>query len=280
MKIIIDSFFIENSLVENNEIKYDIVADLEKSGFKVIISKHIRHFNETVKKDLSVLDKEEQILIYGTIQFVDDFIGQGTHNLLSFYDKEQFNVTNFISRVPYQYNLNGDGLFVTFGMFKQNPYRYFDLFNCNGLFIRPNNGSKLFSGFVMDKNDVDHQINGCEKTSGVIDTSLILINKPKTILSEHRFAVAYGEILDCCQYYQDGKLSLNKKVPDIVYESAKKIIKDLNIYDIPYICDIALMDNGSVQVIEFNTLSTSDMYLMNAGRVFKNALSSYSNYIK
>tara|TARA_B100000700_G_scaffold331722_1_gene467557 strand:+ start:36840 stop:37688 length:849 start_codon:yes stop_codon:yes gene_type:complete len=269
-KWIIDNFFNEKGYQEN------ITRQLNLCGLDVFVSPYIRF----IKEDFKLPERfivEEPVFAYGTIQFIQD-LTKKYKNIIAFYSDKEFNLTEYLPKMPLELFLNGDNVFTTFGLFKKQPEKYFSFFKNNKLFIRPNSGSKTFTGQVIQYNDFIEKIDSLEKTSSINDNTLISVSKPYDIKSEYRFIVVGDKVITGSQYLENGELKMDSLYPIEALNIAQKIadLPEENKPDpIAFVCDIAKLSNGDFKVVELNSFSCSDFYQSD----IKKAFVGITNYI-
>lgn len=225
------------------------------------MSPYIRNYQDDFKIPSRFIQSDEPVFAYGTIQFIQD-ITKKHKNIVAFYDSTRFNVDQYLSTLPKQLFVNGDGVFLTYGLIKQDPLYAFRLFMEDELFFRPNSGNKLFTGLTMNRENVSIELNSLDQLSSATEQTLIYISRAKKIKREFRTVLVNNQVLDSCQYMVSGELSISKDVPDEAIFLAQKLANIDNILKPdPYlVCDIAELENGEFKVIELNALSTSDLY--------------------
>jgi len=269
-KWIIDNFFNEKGYQEN------ITRQLNLCGLDIFVSPYIRF----VKEDFKLPERfiiDEPVFAYGTIQFIQD-LTKKYKNVIAFYSDKEFNLTEYLPKMPLALFLNGDNVFTTFGLLKKQPEKYFSLFNDNKLFIRPNSGSKTFTGQVINYNSLFEELNGLEKTSGVSDNTLISVSKCYDIKNEYRFIIVGNKVLTGSQYLENKELKMDSTYPIEAFNVAQKIaeLPEENKPDpIAFVCDVAELNNGDFKVVELNSFSCSDFYQSD----IKKAFVGITNYI-
>lgn len=185
------------------------------------------------------------------------------------YNFDDFAVSNYLSSIPKDEYLNSDFIMGTFGDFKNNPHKYLQLFSfkTDGVFLRPNGGNKVFSGFCLNPfDDIHSQINALEKTSGVVNETLILISGYKPIDREYRAVIINGKMIDVCQYMDGVEVCEGRSLPEGLKEYIAKISNHTNMLEV-YVLDIAMM-NESFKVLEINCFHTAGLYALDYAKVF------------
>lgn len=270
-KIVIDTFF------EELEHTKGMAEKLRNVGLDVFVSP----FVQFVSPDFKLPERfrgEEKVFAYGSIQFVKA-ITRKYENIIGIYSDHDYSVTEYMSKTKFNNFLNKKCIFTTFGLFKNNKDFYYELLNKDKVFIRPNSGKKVFTGLVISKNDFDYEINSLEKLSSVSNNTIILISEPKEIKNEYRFFIVNEKVISGCQYIENGAIKFIKNYPELAFKEAEKVAK-LSLEekpDIAFVCDVAELTNGIFEVIEFNALSTSDVYVCDYVEIFKSVMFELNN---
>jgi hypothetical protein len=191
---------------------------------------------------------------HGTFAFILKCQRMGA---LAYGNKEYFRWTNY---APFIGNdlLNSDYSILPAIEMKRLKYQILarHAIDCK-MFIRPNDGNKLFTGQIMDITEIEYFSNLFEK-------NLVVLSKPQDILGEWRFIVKRDtSILGVSLYrYQDNLVSVPSCPPamrDYVAGVASRIKEwpdDL------MSMDVAQMKDMSFKIIECNSFSTCGLYAM------------------
>lgn len=145
--------------------------------------------------------------------------------------------------------------------FKQIKNRY----DSSSFFIKPDSGSKIFPGQVVKLGGLDI----FDKTYRIPDDTLCFVSSVKNIVSEKRafLNVESREIMDSSLYFHDGietpGFTIEEAVSDLVNNP------NIELYDF-VVADFALMDDGSVKLIELNAPFTSGFYDCDIKKISRN----------
>ena len=126
----------------------------------------------------------------------------------------------------------------------------------NKFFIKPNSGSKIFTGIVTSFKDLDKNID-------IQNDTLCVIAKPQKILKEYRLIINQEKckIIAASQYLP---FISDRFLPQEIYKFLEPIIKYHSKYcpDLMYSIDIAELDNliDKYKIIECNSLSCAGLY--------------------
>ena len=122
---------------------------------------------------------------------------------------------------------------------------------------------KSFSGQMVGPNDHAKWASLVKDGNG---DEWALIAQPQAIETEWRVLVANGEAITSCQYRRNGKFEMYKQIPEAVMGFANQVARQPWQPDPIYMLDIGLIDGG-LKVIEANSFSCSDFYVMDYGKV-------------
>lgn len=140
------------------------------------------------------------------------------------------------------------------------------------LFIRPNSGTKLFAGQVIEQDRKD-KIQALIHTVG--EETLAITSLAKTIDSEFRFVVCNREVITGCKYLpiestetSPSSLRLAKHISSLPWQP-----------DLCYTIDIA-EHRGDVYLLEINSFSCAGFYSCDISSIVKNASRCAVDYWK
>ena len=185
-----------------------------------------------------------------------------------FYDERKFDQSYYIRYLKSEL-LNSDAEFFKYGLIKDVVYTY----EC---FIKPSSDLKYFAGTVLYP--CDNTISSELEKVRIIDCDLsddtwILVNKYviNNIQFEYRAFIINNEIIDCCQYIKNKKVTPRVLADDIRSELYAYIDKIQEIYSPHdhYVIDIAELDDGTFKVIEYNCINCSGVYVNNRALIYK-----------
>lgn len=221
------------------------------------------------KEDITFpYDFDDCVIPYSTInfgKFLKPYYG-------SFLDEESLKFHNYHSKLQMSNDVwvNGDFIITTFYDFELNFDKYANLFQTNKLFIRPNSGSKLFTGLpITGIDDLQYQSNALRQLSGVVDNSLIMVSTGKVIKEEYRFIVAGKNIIDGSQYSLMGDHNERHFYTTEAYNLADKVAKSGRTPTEVFTCDIAKMADGSVKIVELNSFNCAGWYACEPEKIIK-----------
>ncbi len=260
--ILIDNFF------DQEGYNRGIVQKLQDAGLNAISISFYGFPDEIVK--LPQQFKEEPFFVYGTIQFVKH-ITKHYSNAISFYSQSGYNVSEYLSKSPIEFFLNKDAIFSTFGLVKNNFHYYANLFPTKSFFMKPNSGGKTFTGFVVTSENYKHEFNSLDKISSAVNNTLVAISPVFEVIEEYRFMIVEQQAVSGSKYFSKQKLDMSPDVPQHIYEFAQSFAQ-LPLEqkpDIAFVCDVGVLSDGSLKVVELNAISTADFYMADPVAIFK-----------
>lgn len=267
-KWILDKALLEHTSQENLP---HILKDL---GYDCKIMQYIP-FNNIDDYELPY-PYDDCVIVYGTIELVRKLPYYGIY-----LNQERLKFSTYYAnlKLSSKYYLNADFIMAPFFDIKTNFDKYTKIFNSDALFIRPNSGSKLFTGMSISYSNFEYEINSLEHLSGVSDESLIIISKEKRIYDEVRFIVIGNEIVDGSRY----KSNMKKK-EDKIFDPAMRQLAEIvaSCKDVPedlYTVDIAMTDDGP-KIIELNSFSSAGWYACDAKTIIHKASKYIENKFK
>lgn len=205
------------------------------------------------------LTSYDPVAVYGTIQFArrtSQFCG-------NLFIQDDYLVTNYretIGPIPDSDWLN-NGMFTTWGMLKRTISSY-----VSPIFVRPNSGSKIFTGLAI------HPVKFLEKANGemlpwaeIEPTTLVQVSVAQKIHSEYRMFIYEGKVITGSMY-GDGKRS--SFVDPKALEFAQSFA-ELSTWEIPFVLDVAILKNGSVKAVEINCITCAGWYDADYSKIVK-----------
>lgn len=246
---------------------------IKDCGYEVAIMDYKHGYR---KEDLIYpYDMDDCVIPYTTINLGRHLKGY----FGSYLNEEELKFNNYYSKLKIHPSkwVNGDFLLTTFYDFENNFFKYRDFFNNDQLFIRPNSGSKLFTGLPITGYDsFISETNSLRQLSGVEDSSIILVSTAKNIREEYRFVIAGNSVISGSLYQINGEHYEQQFYTSEAYELATEVA---SISDKPvdvFTCDIAKMDGGAVKIIEINSFNCAGLYHCDPWKTIKEV----SNYIE
>ena len=247
-------WLLDQYMVEHNE--QNLPELLRKEGFEVKVGQYDRFASNPP----FLFSPEDCVIVYGSMEFVRLY--QKAPYIPGVYFQEKaMECTTYISNIEKTgLLLNENHVFATFGELIRRKDFFYNAFETNQLFIRPNSGRKVFTGFSLNKKEFDKEISALSQLTSVMPETLILIAPSQEILEEYRLIIVNRQVITGSQYQRNGNIELSSKIPQEVEEMAYQIANTPWQPDIAYVCDIALTHKGP-RVIELNAMSTSGLYL-------------------
>lgn len=131
----------------------------------------------------------------------------------------------------------------------------------NKVFIKPNSGNKVFTGFSLDYspsfgNDIKNQLLFSLPDP---ETLCVIASHVELQPIEWRFWIVRGKIIAYSPYSWDTEPQLSLP-PQAVEEIAEKMAQNSWQPDYAYVADFAITKNGQAVLVEINAASTSGVY--------------------
>ena len=132
----------------------------------------------------------------------------------------------------------------------------------SSLFIRPDDGRKIFGGHVAS--DIDFERVGGTAPYAHPET-MVVVSSPKKLYREWRIVICDCKAISGCQYMRSGNLEISKNVPDAVWEKANEVASGEWQPDRMYVLDIAEWGSedcvdSDLFLLEANAFSCSGLY--------------------
>jgi len=128
------------------------------------------------------------------------------------------------------------------------------------VFIRPNSGWKSFTGFSCSRNDLRQELNALLQTEHVDPSEIVVLFKEQKIEQEYRYWIIDSQISTASSYSWNDEHKFHKPEKEV-----DKFVKDVVVYldnigKTDFVIDVAILEDGSIKVVELNAISTSGWY--------------------
>ena len=206
------------------------------------------------------------VVAYGSFRFMRQ-IGQaaksaGSMLVPGFYAAtENLSFSAFASRHG-DLLLNSDFVILPFGELRRRGARLFP----SGCFVRPNSGTKAFTGMVVSAVDFDHEMNALASLHHVTTEELLVVSKPKQIVRETRFVIVSGKVVAGSTYGWNGNADIGFEIDPESRSLAETVAARDWQPDRAYTCDVALVRSQSdsrslvARMVELNSFSCAGLY--------------------
>jgi hypothetical protein len=169
-----------------------------------------------------------------------------------------------------KYLLNSDYIMLPILEIERKKEYIYKTFGIDGrIFIRPNSGSKPFTGKILKREEVEKELNFLDNYAGNdLDQIIAVISSPKNIQKEWRCVVVEKQVVAFSQYMHNGKISIKKDIEPEAYSLSEKIAKEEWQPDRVYTIDVCKCNN-KYYLLEVNGFSCSGLYKSNVEKVVK-----------
>lgn len=258
VKFLLDRYMIDNSYHERLD------ETLMSMGYDVIVDKYYPIEDFPKKRHFS---DDDCVVLYGSISFVNQYQRARKFVPGAYFSKEGFLCSRYMHRLPTNVLANHDYLMLPYGEFLRQHKRIYALFNTNKIFLRPDSGSKTFTGLAIHEDDFAHEINTLNRLLNVDHNSMVLVASCKNIEVEFRFFIVEGKVITGSQYKIGDDLIISPVVSPRCLALAQEIAQGPFQIDLAYACDIGIVD-GEPKVIELNSFSAAGLYAADVKNLF------------
>ena len=215
--------------------------------------------------------KYDKVIMHGSVKVIDLWQkGLLPREAVVWYDEDQFNQLFYSRIIPKELLLNGNATFGKFGYLKDFPMK-------EEMFVKPSKDLKAFAGIIVPKGKtIYEEVYSHQLSSNFADNpddEVIMIAPLKEIVKEYRNFVINGKIVDSSIYKIGPKVTY--EVPtDFELEQLRDFLDVLKDYYEPhsaYVVDFAKLEDGSLELIEYNCINCAGMYAVDRRKIF-NAL--------
>ena len=249
---VIDEFMEDrNSFLQGTILLEDAVQLL---GYDLIRTKYIP-FSE--KSEVNLPEGLTKVIAHGTIGFLRLFQKKYPNlNPGGFYETPKFSTQHCLDTYK-DLMLNYKGT-VPNGVFprKDMPNILPFLIEKYGpLHVRPNGVGKSFTGSVVGTHTFP--VNSFSKD----ENEMIFCSSVVDILGEYRFVCSDSEIISGSQYRYERKLDQRKDIHPAAQRFVKEFVSNNIGPDSVYVIDVAVLEDESAKIIEFNNFSNCGLYM-------------------
>ena len=193
-------------------------------------------------------------VIYGTSTFI---LGSYKHPYLKkgvFYNPEAFRMSVYLQHWN-NHMLNSDAAFIEVGRLI-NQRLLIDA----SVFIRPDDDSKSFGGFVCSYEEILDRLSCLDSSNPYLnDKTMLLLASVKDIDREWRCFVVQGRVISSYRYRIHGETVIDSTdVPESMIAFVEEMCRGFTPHDI-FVMDVALYQ-GRYKVIECNCINGSGIY--------------------
>lgn len=249
------NWIVDTYILESRSTIGDLLSAIRDSGSNLHTTKYVPFADEQDYGPKEFVNGPT--ILYGTvgyvrkckIPFMPGALGVG----------EEMNCNHYYANLPAEDMLNQPFIMMPFAQVKHwiNDLLYtFD----GKFFLRPNAGSKTFTGMVITKDNHEHELSATQQITSVSPETICLLSKVQSLKGEFRFVVGGGEVIDGSEYRWDDVLDIRRDYPEECKALAEKIAKHSWQPDIVYCVDVALTENNGPKVIELNSFSSAGLY--------------------
>ena len=214
-------------------------------------------FIESLKRYTPPNDYEDRpVILYGSIPFVR----RNHHRYCpGAFGLAETSVSKYMSQVPSDWFLNGDGVLITYGMLKDRFRKLQDMLGAKRLFVRPESGFKPFTGFVIDDDNFAIECLTLEQVCHVQPDDMLFVATAKDIGEEYRYVIIDGQVVASSDYNWNDFDDI-KGITDPVCDAMAKLVAGHGWQpDIAYTVDVTLY-RGEPKIVEYNSFSCSGFY--------------------
>ena len=225
-----------------------------------------------VKVDPNWMSQSQSPVFRGSVEFVD-LVRKKYENTFRVDPPTCITAENYDCTKYYKYwinnLLNEHHFFVPWKILELQCQNYFDYFETEKIFIRPNSGRKIFTGNYITEKWWPRDLETISSLPGNNPGSedLVLISPFKNIKVEYRVMMHMDLVLS--HSYYDGNEGLSVDVDDL-YNFCQCSAWAASYYpDEYYTIDVCVLEDGSMKIIELNSLFSAGWYDADYGAIIK-----------
>jgi hypothetical protein len=208
---------------------------------------------------LDLFDQNDCVLYYGSMNFAEQVQRESAWLPGVYFNRPAYECTHYYPKLG-KYLLNSDYIIIPYGeLHRQRDFLYEKLGRADRLFIRPNAGTKLFAGKVIERNRYEKDTDYLG-FYGAESHDLCVVASPQNVEDEWRFVVADGRVLTGSRYIAGGKPDLSSDFPREAQELAEEVAGAGYAPDRAWCLDICRTHSGIFYLMEIGPVACSDWY--------------------
>lgn len=257
------NWLLQSDVFDENleELKEEIIK--QGHNFKVVDYSPY----ESNKEYLRLFSKKDCVLFYGSLNFGHQILKEAPWIPGLFYTPENYLCSSYYPKLQ-DYLLNKDFMMLPYGCLK-DKLLFEHLTRDNHIFIRPDKGSKSFTGQVVDTDDWQKELNKLNAYSPYPD-ELVLLSSPTDIEREWRFIVS-DKVVAWSQYKAKGEHKESEYAPTDVINFAEEVLRETKFRPDPlWTLDICQVGQ-KYYVLEVGCFSCAGLYKASVSRIVKEA---------
>lgn len=168
--------------------------------------------------------------------------------------------SGYISYMPQYWFLNEESVMVTWGQLTKDKNMFFNMFNTDKLFVRPNSAKKIFTGQVFTKENIFTEMQFLNQNSSVMPETIIWVGRAKAIEKEYRFWISDRKIAGYSEYSFDKSPLCTKTEPSKIVMDMANQVADYS-WQVDRIYTVDITEHLDVaKIVELNSFSCAGLY--------------------
>ena len=231
---------------------------LKRQGIEYKIAEDDHFLSETTY--LNLFRPEDCVVFIGSLEFAEKVKAAAKRVPGVYHNVPAFECTYYYPRLG-QYLLNDNYIMIPYGeLLRQKEFLYEHVGNQDVVFIRPNTGSKLFTGRPVYR---EHYEKDVERTLGFYDVqpeALVVVAEPQNLDGEWRFIAVEGRIVTGSQYRNKLGPKIHEDYPQEAFDLASEIASKFQ-PDPVYCVDICYREHyNDYRLLEVGCFSCAGLY--------------------
>lgn len=250
----IPKWLIQTEIFHENQTA--LVAAVKAAGMQVETVDYLPYSGH--EEWLNLFPPDDCVIFYGSLAFARHIKKLSKWIPGVYYDLTNYNCLGYYPQLG-SLLLAQEYVMLPFGdLRRQKKFLYKNFSHNNSIFIRPNSGNKLFTGYVIAESEFDTELSMLDSYNLAQDT-LIVVSAARELAAEWRFVVVNGQIITGSQYKQGEDLHVSKIIPD----AALQLAQHAAIMFMPtsvWCLDICQLKSGEYFVLEVGSFSCCGLY--------------------
>ncbi len=247
-------WFLETDVFHENLSR--LIEEIQRQGMEAKVASYVSE-KETY---LDLFDKDDCVIYYGSLNFAAQVRREAPWVPGVYYNKHAYECARYYPALAKYDLLNRDYVMIPYGdLIRQRDF-LIKMVGCQGCcFIRPNTGSKLFTGKVVCSEDWEKDVNYLG-FYGAEPHEICVVAPPFNVEAEWRFVAVEGKIITGSQYRFANRTDVKPWFTPEALALAQSVAASGYDPDPAWCIDVCRTRMGSYRLLEIGCFSCAGLY--------------------
>jgi hypothetical protein len=245
----------------------EMVKEIKRQGMRVEIASYLATTSDNTYLDLFY--ENDCVIYYGSLNFANQVRREAKWIPGVYYNKPAFNCSSYYPVLGKNKLLNARwyAMMPYADLIRQKEWLLEHLGEDGCVFIRPDSGSKSFTGKLVTEEDFERDVNYFS-FYGTQPSDICVVARPTNIDAEWRFVVVEGRVITGSQYKLDNKVNVEYDYPPEALKLADKAAANYS-PDPVWCVDVCRTRLGNYYLLEIGCFSCAGLYACNLPTVVR-----------